>query len=113
MYDQRDGGRTGERRLASLQLRLLRTTDRGTRQRLLDQIFVAEEQLAPISTGLFAAASRPVRSPITLAQVRGALRPDELLLEYVLAEPSSFMVAITRTDSRLLRLPGRSVIQAP
>lgn len=44
--------RTGERKIATLQLQLLRTTDRATRQRLLDQIFVAEEQLAPISTEL-------------------------------------------------------------
>jgi CHAT domain-containing protein/tetratricopeptide (TPR) repeat protein len=104
--------RTGERKIATLQLQLLRTTDRATRQRLLDQIFVAEEQLAPISTQLFAAANRSARTQVSLAQVRAALRPDELLLEYVLAEPSSFTVAVTRTDSRLIKLPGRSVIEA-
>jgi tetratricopeptide (TPR) repeat protein len=103
--------RTGERKIATLQLQLLRTTDRATRQRLLDQIFVAEEQLAPISTELFAAANSSVRKQVSLAQVRAALRPDELLLEYVLGEPLSFTVAVTRTDSRLLKLPGRSVIE--
>ena len=61
----------------------------GPTQRLLERIFVAEEQLAPISTELFAASERPARSPITLAQVQRALRSDELLIEYVLAEPSS------------------------
>jgi CHAT domain-containing protein len=104
--------RTGERKIATLQLQLLRTTDRAARQRLLDQIFVAEEQLAPISTEVFAAANSSARKQVSLAQVRAALRPDELLLEYVLAEPSSFTVAVTRTDSRLLKLPGRSVIEA-
>jgi CHAT domain-containing protein len=59
----------------------------------------------------FAAANRSPRSQVSLAQVRAALRPDELLLEYVLAEPSSFAVAVSRTDSQLLKLPGRSVIE--
>ncbi|MBA3642076.1 MAG: CHAT domain-containing protein [Acidobacteria bacterium] len=89
----------------------MRTTDQGARQRLLDQIFVTEEQLAPVATGLFAASARPARSPISLSQVQRALRSDELLLEYVLAEPSSFAVAITRPKSHLLELPGRSVIE--
>jgi CHAT domain-containing protein/tetratricopeptide (TPR) repeat protein len=104
--------RAGERRIASLQLQLMRTTDRVARQRLLDRIFEAEEQLAPISTELFAATLRPVRSPVTLAQVQRVLRTDELLLEYVLAVPSSFAVSITRTQSRLVRLPAQSVIEA-
>ena len=33
------------------------------RQRLLDQIFVAEEQLAPMSTELFTRSRRPARAP--------------------------------------------------
>src|SRR5438046_2574483 len=37
--------RAGERRIAALQLRLLRAKGRTERQRLLDQIFLAEEQL--------------------------------------------------------------------
>ena len=45
--------RVAERRISTLQLRLLRADGRAERQRLLDQIFVAEEQLAPHSTELF------------------------------------------------------------
>src|SRR5262245_15845904 len=38
--------RAGERRITALQMQLLRTTNRATRQRLLDEIFTAEEALA-------------------------------------------------------------------
>jgi CHAT domain-containing protein len=101
-----------ERRISALQLQLLRTNDRGTRQRLLDEILAAEGQLAPITTELFAAADAPARARITLSQVQRVLRADELLLEFALTEPSSFAVAITRTEARLIRLPSRSATEA-
>ncbi len=103
--------RAGERRIAALQIQLMRTTDRATRRRLLDQIFVAEERLAPIATGLFASAEGPARSAISIAQVQRVLRPDELLVEYVLAEPSSFAVTIARTETHLVKLPARSAVE--
>jgi hypothetical protein len=90
----------------------MRATDRATRRRLLDQIFVAEERLAPIATGLFASTERPARSAISIAQVQRALRSDELLVEYVLAEPSSVTVTIARTDAHLVKLAARSAVES-
>ena len=100
--------RAGERRIAALQLRLLRTTDRAQRQRLLDDIFVAEEQLAPVATELFIRSGRSARAAVSLRDLQNVLRPDEVVFEIALAEPASFGVVITRSSSRLRRLPARA-----
>jgi len=102
--------RRGERRIAALQLQLLRSTGRANRQRLLDEIFRAEEQLAPMTTELFTRARRTARGAVTLREVQAALRPDELLLEIALAEPASFGIVVSRTKARVQRLAGRSTI---
>jgi hypothetical protein len=68
--------RAGERRITALQMQLLRTTNRTNRQRLLDEIFRAEEALAPVTTELFARSRTSVRRPVTIlrAAVRDALQ---------------------------------------
>jgi tetratricopeptide (TPR) repeat protein len=53
--------RAGERKIAALQMQLLRTTNRASRQRLLDEIFKAEEALAPMTTELFSRSHRSAR----------------------------------------------------
>jgi len=103
--------RTVERRISALQLQLLRTSDRTTRQRLLNEILAAEGQLAPITTELWSAAQVTPRAAVSVSQVQRVLRPDELLLELALTDPASFGVAITKTDARLIRLPGKAAIE--
>lgn len=102
--------RSGERRIAALQLRLFRAKTRQERDRLLDDIFVAEERLAPLTTELFTQASRSPRRGVSLGRVQAALRPDEVLLEYALAEPTSFVIVMTSNTVRVLRLAGRRVL---
>jgi CHAT domain-containing protein/tetratricopeptide (TPR) repeat protein len=102
---------TGERRIAAFQLRLLRTKDKAERQRLLDEILRAEEQLAPVSTEVFTRTRVAARKPLGLREVQRKLRHDEVLLEFVLAEPNSFVVVSTRTSARIHRLVGRAAIQ--
>jgi CHAT domain-containing protein len=103
--------RAGERRIAALQLQLLRTTDRRARQRLLDQIFTAEEQLAPAATELFMRARSAPRKPATLQDLQRRLRPDEVFLEFALGEPSSYVLVATRQSARVHRLAGRVEIR--
>jgi len=105
-----DDLRIGERRIAALQLQLLRTTGRASRQRLLDEIFIAEEQLAPMTTELFTRSRRTARGAVTLREVQSALRPDEVLLEIALAEPASFAIVVSRSTARVRQLAGRSTI---
>lgn len=102
--------RRGERRIAALQLQLLRTTGRANRQRLLDEIFRAEEQLAPMTTELFTRARRTARGAVSLREVQAALRPDELLIEIALGEPASYSIVVSRSTARTRRLPGRATI---
>jgi CHAT domain-containing protein len=105
--------RAAERKISSLQIKLLRTSGRSQRQRLLDEIFVAEEQLAPLETQLFSRARAVSRTPLTLREVQGTLRPDELLVEFALAEPDSYGVVVTRNSARLLQLPSRNAVEKP
>src|SRR5687767_3012062 len=102
--------RKGERRIAALQLQLLRTTGRANRQRLLDEIFRAEEQLAPMTTELFSRSRRTARTALTLRETQAVLRPDELLLEMALAEPASFAIVVSRSSARVQRIASRSTI---
>ena len=104
--------RAGERQIAALQRQLLMTNDRSARLRLLDQIFTAEEQLAPISTTLFDRTRRTgPRKIVPLRDLQRALAQNEVFLEYALLEPASYAIVATRTATRLQRLPGRSALR--
>lgn len=103
--------RAGERHLAALQLKLLRTTRRAERQQLLDEILRAEELLAPASTEAFTRTRVAVRTPVSLRQLQQTLRRDEVLLQFALSEPNSFAVIATHSSARIHRLPTRSAIR--
>ena len=105
--------RDGERRISDLQRRLFRTHDSSARRRLLDEIFAAEEQLAPIATTFFdrSRSSVPQARP-RLSRVQAVLRPDELLLEFALTNPASYVVVVTRDAARVQALPAGDAIRA-
>ena len=94
-----------ERAIAVLQRRLLQTRQREPRQRLLTEIFAAEEQLAPSAATMFDRTRRQgARTSVTLADVQRVLAADEVLVQYALADPTSFALVITRTTARVERL---------
>ena len=49
--------------------------------------------------------------PVTLAQIQALLNDDTLLLSYSLAEPQSFLFAITRNDFQVRRLPPETTLR--
>jgi hypothetical protein len=49
--------------------------------------------------------------PVQLAELQRALSRNSVLIEYVLAEPDSYALAITSTDVAALRLPSRALIE--
>lgn len=102
--------RAGEREISGLQLKLFAAHDRSERRRLLDEIFAAEERLAPVSTELFDRSQVGPRQSIDLQDVQAVLRGDELLLEFVLSDPASFCLAVSRTEAHLVRLPDRATL---
>lgn len=104
--------RDGERQIAALQRKLLQTVDRRDRRQLLDQIFRAEEHLAPASTTLFDRTRRAgPRTRIALRDLQRVLSSDELFLQFALTEPRSYAIVVTKTSARLQHLPGRGEIR--
>jgi CHAT domain-containing protein/tetratricopeptide (TPR) repeat protein len=102
----------GERRISELQRLLLQTTDRLTRERLLDQIFAAEELLAPVTTAFFNRSTRTgTRVPPRMAALQSALRSDEVFIEFALADPTSYVLVVTRHNARVQPLPARQAIE--
>ena len=49
--------------------------------------------------------------PVQLMELQRALSRNSLLIEYVLAEPNSYALAITSTEVAALRLPSRTLIE--
>ena len=96
-----------QKNINRIQLALLHETARDRRQSLLDELFEAEQRLSPIrrtNSPLGSATDRP--RPIPLRTLQASLRPDEMLLEYVLDEPQSYCLRITRTSAAVVVLPG-------
>lgn len=104
--------REGERRISELQRRLFQTTNTAARRRLLDQIFAAEEQLAPVSTEFFEGARRSTtRVAPSLGRLRRTLQPDEVFVEFALANPQSYAVVVTRDSARVQPLQSADAIR--
>jgi CHAT domain-containing protein len=94
-----------ELRIASLNNRLLDSSDPEERARIMDAIFQTEQELA--SDG-----APPVRKkPVSLRTVQYDLGPEEVVLEYVLSEPQSYCLVITRHEVTLSKLSGGQEIR--
>lgn len=104
--------RSGERRIAALQVQLVDAKSEEQRQRLLDDIFVAEQQLAPAATELFAKRKGVgPRTPASLAELQSTLTDGELFLEFVLAEPASYCLVVSRRTARVQRLAAATSLE--
>ncbi len=92
-----------ERAVDALDLQLLDTTDRNQRAVVLAKIYDAEQKLPSYSPG-------PFREPVSLREIQKQLSPDEVLLEYVLSQPASSVLAINNTSVHRYVLPSRERI---
>jgi CHAT domain-containing protein len=105
--------RAAAREVSQVQLALLQEPSAQKRSELLDRLFGAEQILAPVGkpqTPLQLATRRA--EPVKLAKLETSLRPDEMVLEYVLDEPRSFCLHITRATAAVSTLPaGRKQIE--
>lgn len=100
-----------EGEIARLQWRLMRTANRGERKTLLEKLFDAEERLGPsFETGRHSVHSI-IFEPASLAAVQSSLGVGELLIEYILDEPESHCMAISREDVRVYTIDGRRQIE--
>ena len=95
-----------EQRLTKLNIELLNTDDTVARGHILSAIYTAEQQLNPESS-----ADDASPKPIHLNQLQRDLDPSELFVEYVLADPHSFALAITGKTVLRYTLPSKNMLE--
>jgi CHAT domain-containing protein len=103
--------RQTEDRIRKLKIELVRTEVPKDRRVLMDRLFFAEQarwtKISP-GTNLHVLDSS---TDISLTEIERALRPNEVILEYVLGETESFCLTISRFGTSIARLPPRSRIE--
>ncbi|MFP5205379.1 MAG: CHAT domain-containing protein [Acidobacteriota bacterium] len=96
----------GQVRLTGLNVQLLNEDDPEARSNILAAIYTTEQQL----TGGASAMDVPP-TPVPLSELQHDLRPSELLIEYVLADPHSYALAITQGAVHRYTLPSKSELE--
>ncbi|MFL6449060.1 MAG: CHAT domain-containing protein [Bryobacteraceae bacterium] len=93
--------------IASIQLNLISSAHTpGERSGLLQALGEAESELdaAQLNRTRHSHPSRTI--PVRLPTIQVSMSPDELLLEFIVSEKSSFVLAVTRDTSRAYRITG-------
>ena len=95
-----------EQNLTKLNIQLLNTDDAATRAHILDAIYTTEQQLGtdPLSTD-------PPQTPVALGELQHVLSGSELFVEYVLDDPNSYALAVTRNSVHRYTLPSRDLLE--
>jgi CHAT domain-containing protein len=94
-----------EKEITQLNIELIETESDPTRQRLSQALYLEELQLDDSSL-----AGKTARRPMEISDIQRHLRPDELLLEYVLDASESSVLAITSRSLTRYSLPPRKTI---
>jgi CHAT domain-containing protein len=95
-----------EQRLTKLNVELLNTDDTSARGHILSAIYTTEQQLNPDSP-----ADDAPPKPVALGELQRDLNSSELFVEYVLADPHSYALAVTRTTVHRYMLPSKSELE--
>jgi CHAT domain-containing protein/tetratricopeptide (TPR) repeat protein len=83
--------------VSDLQVRLMRSEDAGERTALLDQLVEHERRLELKRTEQVKTNSRWFDRPVPLKQIQEIIGPEEVVLEYVLDEPHSYCLWISKS----------------
>src|SRR5713226_6080037 len=94
-----------EKNLARLRLQLSKAHSDKDIKKLRDQIFLAEQSRS-VTPELSILKARE-HQVITSRQLQDSLSNSEALLEYVVDDPASYCLVITRTSIRIVKLPAR------
>ena len=98
--------------VAGLQARLMQTNSAPEREQLLDNLVEYERRLGLAWTREDVPNRRLPVQPAALTNVENDLHPDEVLLEYVLDDPISFCISVTRRGAHVQALPiGRKEVE--
>lgn len=99
-----------ERKIAKLRLQVMSAQSTAEIRKLRDKIFLAE-QARWMHPGVSILKSSTGRD-IPLEELQQSLAPSEAILTYVLAEPRSYCLVITKAGSRVIPLIGRAAIES-
>src|SRR6266566_4516032 len=94
--DESTDVRALEDEVSNLQLRLMRSENPKERASLLDQLVEYERRMEWTRTERTESKSKWFDTPAPLRAIQSSLRPEEVVLEYVLSEPHSYCVWISR-----------------
>ena len=98
--------------IAKLQSTLLRTDNAAKRSALLDKLLEYERSQAFEDNEATLSLRELVPKPAPLRTVMFSLRDDELLLEYVLDDRTSYCIAVTNSEAKIFTLgAGRRTIE--
>jgi tetratricopeptide (TPR) repeat protein len=98
--------------LAGLQLQLMQTNSAEKREQLMDKLVEYERRLGLAWTKNDAPGHGLPVQPASLSKVQEVLKPDEVFLEYVLDDPTSFCVVVSKKGAYVQVLPaGRKEIE--
>jgi len=95
-----------EEELTNLNVELLNSDDAASRAHILEAIYGAEQQL-----GTDPGSNNPPPVPVKLRELQLNLSASELFVEYVLGDPQSYALAVTRDSVHRYTLPPRDVLE--
>lgn len=98
------------RTISRLQIRLMRAQSVSERKQLLDQLWDAEQR-TKIHSAEARVTTRAHKMRVPLKALQRQLVATEVIVEYVLTEPSSYCLVIGRERTRLVPLPSRKHIE--
>jgi CHAT domain-containing protein len=96
--------------ISELRLKLAAARSTSDVRQIRDQIFLVEQTrwITPEISILKAKS----HDPVSMEQVQRSLDPAMVILEYVVADPRSYCLVISKTEARILPLAGKQSIEA-
>ncbi len=101
--------RDAERNISRLRIQLMSARATNEVRKLRDEIFLAEQ--ARWSQPSTPALKNSISESVSLANIRTALSMSEAILVFVVAEPRSYCIVITRSTSRVIPISSKRVIE--
>jgi CHAT domain-containing protein len=99
-----------EKNLGRLRLQLTEAHSEKDIEKLRDQIFLAEQSRSV--TPEVSILKEREHQVITSRQLQDSLSNSEALLEYVVDDPASYCLVITRTSIRIVKLPAKEALSS-
>lgn len=98
--------------ISTLQVELMQSGSPHERRQLLEELEEQEQRLAYLNDVTLPRKPLRLMDHPELRDIQASLGPNEIILEYVLDEPHSFCLSVSRSEARLTKLStGRQQIE--